>query len=157
MTDVHRIKPGQHARLTGRPDLGAGEVLRVAETYGSYQADVVFETEGGRRLETVPLERLEVVADVWERAQQGDWDPPVDFLLKQLAFQFPLLNTGGQLSNSRTDLLPHQILLTRDVVNARRRRFLGAAMHGPAHCSSGIECTGVTPPDPSAHALRPRS
>jgi superfamily II DNA or RNA helicase len=121
---AHRIKTGQHARLTGRPDLGAGEVLRVAETYGSYQADVVFETEGGRRLETVPLERLEVVADLWERAQQGDWDPPVDFLLKQLAFQFPLLNTGGQLSNSRTDLLPHQILLTRDVVNARRRRFL---------------------------------
>jgi len=121
---VDRIKPGQHARLTGRPDLGAGEVLRVAEAYGSYQADVAFETESGRRLETVPLERLEVVADVWERAQQGDWDPPMDFLLKQLAFQFPLLNTGGQLSNSRTDLLPHQILLTRDIVNARRRRFL---------------------------------
>ncbi len=121
---VDGIKPGQHARLTGRPDLGVGEVLRVAETYGSHQADVVFETEGSRRLETVPLERLEVVADVWERAQQADWDLPVDFLLKQLAFQFPLLNTGGQLSNSRTDLLPHQILLTRDVVNARRRRFL---------------------------------
>jgi superfamily II DNA or RNA helicase len=75
-------------------------------------------------LETVPVERLELVADIWERAGQGDWDSPTDFLLKQLAFQFPLFNTGGQLSNSRTDLLPHQILLTRDVVNTRRRRFL---------------------------------
>jgi SNF2 family DNA or RNA helicase len=121
---VDQIKPGQHARLKGRPDLGAGEVLRVAEAFGTYQADVVFETETGRRLETVPIERLELVADIWERARQGDWDPPADFLIKQLSFQFPLLNTGGQLSNSRTDLLPHQILLTRDVVNALRRRFL---------------------------------
>jgi superfamily II DNA or RNA helicase len=121
---IDQIKPGQHAKLKGRPDLGAGEVLRVAEAFGTYQADVVFETETGRRLETVPIERLELVADIWERARQGDWDPPLDFLLKQLAFQFPLLNTGGQLSNSRTDLLPHQILLTRDIVNATRRRFL---------------------------------
>jgi superfamily II DNA or RNA helicase len=121
---VDQIKPGQHARLKGRLDLGAGEVLRVAEAFGTYQADVVFETETGRRLETVPIERLELVADIWERARQGDWDPPADFLIKQLSFQFPLLNTGGQLSNSRTDLLPHQILLTRDVVNAKRRRFL---------------------------------
>jgi SNF2 family DNA or RNA helicase len=45
-------------------------------------------------------------------------------LLKQLAFQLPLANTGGELSNSRTALLPHQILLTRDLVGATRRRFL---------------------------------
>ena len=62
--------------------------------------------------------------DIWERARRSDWDDPRDFILKQLAHQFPLHNTGGQLSNSRTDLLPHQILLTRDVVLAERRRFL---------------------------------
>jgi hypothetical protein len=45
----YKIKPGQHARLKGRPDLGAGEVLRVAEAFGTYQADIVFETETGRR------------------------------------------------------------------------------------------------------------
>ena len=75
-------------------------------------ADVVFETDDGRRLETLPLERLSLVPDIWKRAKRGDWDRPLDFLLKQLAFQFPLHNSGGQLSNSRTDLLPHQILLT---------------------------------------------
>lgn len=48
----------------------------------------------------------------------------MDFFLKQLAYQFPLENSGGELSNSRTDLLPHQILLTHQIVNARRRRFL---------------------------------
>ena len=51
---IDQIKPGQHAKLKGRPDLGAGEVLRVAEAFGTYQADVVFETETGRRLETLP-------------------------------------------------------------------------------------------------------
>ena len=117
-------RAGNRVTVKGRKDLGVGEVLRVAENYGAYVADVVFDAENGRRLETLPIERLELVPDIWERAQRGDWDNPEDFLLKQLAFQFPLHNTGGQLSNSRTDLLPHQILLTRDVVRAERRRFL---------------------------------
>ena len=52
---VDQIKPGQHARLKGRPDLGAGEVLRVAEAFGTYQADVVFETETGRPYGRAPV------------------------------------------------------------------------------------------------------
>jgi superfamily II DNA or RNA helicase len=120
----HNVRAGQRVLIKGRGDLGVGEVLRVAESYGAYVADVVFESETGRRLETLPVERLELVPDMWQRAARGDWDAPRDFLLKQLAFQLPLQNTGGQLSNSRTDLLPHQVLLTRDVVRAERRRFL---------------------------------
>jgi len=118
------LKPGERVRVKGREDLGHGEILRVAENYGVYVADVVFDGEKGRRLETVPLERIERVPDVWERARRGEWDPPLDFLLKQVAHTLPLHNSGGQLSNSRTDLLPHQILLTRDVVESDRRRFL---------------------------------
>ena len=120
----YAVKSGHRVTVKGKEDLGIGEVLRVAENYGTYVADVVFEYGDGRRLETVPVERLELVPDIWERARRGDWDHPLDFLLKQLAFQLPLHNSGGQLSNSRTDLLPHQILLTRDIVQAERRRFL---------------------------------
>jgi len=120
------VKTGDRVLIKNRRDLGAGEVLRVAESYGAYVADVVFDSESGRRLETLPVERLELVPDIWDRAQKGEWDNPLNFLLKQVAFQLPLHNTGGQLSNSRTDLLPHQILLTRDVVRAERRRFLVA-------------------------------
>ena len=120
----YMVKAGQRVHVKGRENLGSGEVLRVAENYGVYVADVVFDSQDGRRLETLPVERLELVPDIWERAQRGDWDHPLDFLLKQLAFQFPLHNSGGQLSNSRTDLLPHQILLTRDIVEAERRRYL---------------------------------
>ncbi|OEU47506.1 MAG: hypothetical protein BA861_02725 [Desulfobacterales bacterium S3730MH5] len=32
----------------------------------------------------------------------------------------------GELSNSKTDLLPHQILLTHQIISARRRKFLVA-------------------------------
>ena len=117
-------KQGERVRVKGREDLGVGEVLRVSDTYGIYQADIVFEDAGGRRLESFPVERLEPAPDLWQRLQQNLVDQPTDFLLKQLAFQFPLQNSGGQLSNSRTHLLPHQILLTRDLVSAKHRRHL---------------------------------
>ncbi|MFQ5899235.1 MAG: SNF2-related protein [Candidatus Methylomirabilia bacterium] len=118
------IQVSQRVRVYGREDLGVGEVLRVAESGGVYQADVAFEGPDGRRLETFPLDRLETAPDLWERLGRGVLDAPQDFLLKQLALQFPLANTGGELSNSRTALLPHQILLTHDVVAAARRRLL---------------------------------
>lgn len=120
----YNVQPNQRVRVVGRDDLGVGEVLRVAESGGVYQADVAFESRDGRRLETFPADRLQAQADLWDRLAQNDFDPPLDFLLKQLAYQFPLANTGGELSNSRTALLPHQILLTHDVVAATRRRFL---------------------------------
>lgn len=120
----YNVQPNQRVRVVGRDDLGVGQVLRVAESGGIYQVDVVFEDRDGRRLETFPANRLQTQPDLWDRLAQGDFDPPLDFLLKQLAYQFPLANTGGELSNSRTALLPHQILLTHDVVAATRRRFL---------------------------------
>jgi superfamily II DNA or RNA helicase len=120
----YNVQPNQRVRVLGRDDLGVGEVLRVAESGGIYQVDVVFESRDGRRLETFPANRLQAQPDLWDRLAQNDSDPPLDFLLKQLAYQFPLANTGGELSNSRTALLPHQILLTHDVVAATRRRFL---------------------------------
>jgi superfamily II DNA or RNA helicase len=118
------IQVSLRVRVYDRADLGVGEVLRVMESGGQYQADVAFEGPDGRRLETFPVDRLEPALDLWQRLEQADLDAPLDFLLKQLAIQLPLANTGGELSNSRTALLPHQILLTHDVVAASRRRFL---------------------------------
>ncbi len=123
-TITYQPKEGDLARIQGREDLGVVEVYRVSEAFGVYQADVVWEDVSGRHLQSFPIERLEPAPDLWSRMKSGQVNEPIDFLLKQLAFQIPLQNTGGQLSNSRTDLLPHQILLTRDVVTATRRRFL---------------------------------
>ncbi|MFQ5675467.1 MAG: DEAD/DEAH box helicase, partial [bacterium] len=124
VSEKYKLKIGQKVRVKGREDLGIGEVLRVSDSFGMYQADIVFEDTDGRRLESFPIERVDPAPDLWERAKLNQFDAPIDFLLKQLAFQLPLQNSGGQLSNSRTHLLPHQILLTRDVVSAKNRRFL---------------------------------
>lgn len=126
MSDTPAIAVNQFVRVLGRDDLGAGEVLRVRETAGRTEVDVAFEDSSGRRLLTFAAERVEPVQDLWHRLKFGPFDSPVDFLLKQLAIQLPLHNSGGELSNSRTDLLPHQILLTHQIVAADRRRFLVA-------------------------------
>ncbi|HLE63747.1 MAG TPA: SNF2-related protein, partial [Pyrinomonadaceae bacterium] len=118
------IQAGQQVKIRGRDDLGDGEVLRIKESGGTYHADIVFEKDDIRRLETFPVERLVPKLNIWERLVSGDFDAPVDFLLVQLAHQMPLANTGGELSNARTALLPHQILLTHHLVAASRRRLL---------------------------------
>jgi SNF2 family DNA or RNA helicase len=124
MSEDRATYGGQWVRVKGRGELGTGEVLRVRETSGKREADVAFDDRDGRRLLTLPVDRLETVPDLWARLESGPYDAPVDFLLKQLALQIPLHNSGGELSNSRTDLLPHQILLTHDVVAMERRRLL---------------------------------
>ncbi len=127
MSDVnvqYKPKVGDQVRIRGREDLGIVEVYRVSDVYGTRQADVMYEDTTGRHLQSFPIERIEPAPDLWERVKSGDFDSSVDFLLKQLAFQLPLQNRGGQLSNSRTELLPHQILLTRDVVSSPHRRLL---------------------------------
>jgi len=120
------LKEHHRVKVSYRPDLGVGEIIRVQEKETEYLVDVAFEREGKRILETFPTHYLELVPDIFERFQKGESDPPLDFFLKQLSYQFPLENLGGKLSNSKTDLLPHQILLTHEIVNATRRKFLVA-------------------------------
>lgn len=126
MNTAPAIGVNQLVRVRGRDELGSGEVVRVRDAVGGIEADVAFEDSSGRRLLTFAVARLELVQDLWHRLKLGPYDSPIDFLLKQLAIQLPLHNSGGELSNSRTDLLPHQILLTHEIVAADRRRFLVA-------------------------------
>ena len=113
------IKKDIKVKVQYRPELGAGSVLQVAEAPGGeYNVDVVFEKDGKRFLETFPQNLLTPVADIFQRYQNNESDHPTDFFLKQLAYQLPLENLGGELSNSKTDLLPHQI------TSACRQKFL---------------------------------
>ena len=121
---TERLNASDRVRVSGRYELGIGEVLRLSETGGLQVADVVFESRTGRRLETLPIQRLEKAMSPWDKLRAGQFDNPKDFLLRQLAWQFALGNTGGELTNSRTQLLPHQILLTHDVIKMSRRRLL---------------------------------
>jgi len=127
-----QIKKDSKVKVQYRPELGTGSVLQVAEASGGeYKVDVVFEKNGKRFLETFPKNLLTPVSDIFQRYQNNESDHPTDFFLKQLAFQLPLENSGGELSNSKTDLLPHQILLTHQIISANRRRFLIADEVGP--------------------------
>jgi len=120
------IKVNDRVKVPSRPEMGVGEVMRIAEIAGDYQADVAFDNPGGKRLETLPVELLEKTGDLWDRLTAGDVDDPESFRLKQLAYEFLYSNNGGELSASRVNLLPHQILLVHDLVEKHERRYLVA-------------------------------
>jgi ERCC4-related helicase/HKD family nuclease len=70
------------------------------------------------------LAEIERVDTPLERAGRGQWDDTWRFELKMLAARFLTSNKGGQLSNARTEILPHQIFAAYRVVSSARRRFL---------------------------------
>ena len=118
------IRVEDYVRVRSRPEWGTGEVLKVAQILGVYQAKVLFKTSGGERVETVPLEWLERASDLWQRLASGDFDDLQVYRLKQMALDMCHANTGGELTASRVDLLPHQILLVHDLVATAPRRML---------------------------------
>ncbi|MGH8613837.1 MAG: DEAD/DEAH box helicase [Gammaproteobacteria bacterium] len=121
---AYKIHPEDTVRVRTHPEWGTGEVLRVAQELGVYQAKVLFKTLEGERVEDLPVEWLEKAADLWERLAAGDFDHPEDYCIKQMAVDMSYANTGGELSASRVDLLPHQILLVHDLVAQSPRRML---------------------------------
>src|SRR5207253_4902066 len=70
------------------------------------------------------VDQIEVVDSPLDRAKHGQWDEAWRFELKMLAARFLTGNKGGQLSNARTAILPHQIFTAHRVVSSPRRRFL---------------------------------
>ncbi len=70
------------------------------------------------------VEQVEVVDSPLDRAKRGQWEEPWRFELKMLATRFLTGNKGGQLSNARTEILPHQIFAAHRVVSSVKRHFL---------------------------------
>jgi len=118
------IHAEDYVRVRNRPEWGTGEVLKVAQNLGVYQAKILFKTAEGERVETVPLEWLEKASDLWQRLASGHFDDPLTYRLKQMALDMSHANTGGELTASRVDLLPHQILMVHDLIATAPRRML---------------------------------
>ncbi|MEI6303493.1 MAG: SNF2-related protein [Betaproteobacteria bacterium] len=118
------IRAEDFVRVRKHPEWGTGEVLKVAQNLGVYQAKILFKTSEGERVETVPLEWLEKASDLWQRLASADFDDPLAYCLKQMALDMAHANTGGELTSSRVDLLPHQILLVHDLIAIAPRRML---------------------------------
>lgn len=121
---AYNINPDDKVRVPAHPEWGVGEVLRVSEELGVYQAKVLFKTAEGERVENLPVEWMEKAADLWERLAAGSFDTAEDYLIKQMALDMSYANTGGELSASRVDLLPHQILMVHDLISTSPRRVL---------------------------------
>lgn len=70
------------------------------------------------------VDELRVVKTPIERLGQDELDEPWRFDLRTRAAHLLVCNREGQLSNARTDLLPHQISVAHKVVSNPRQRFL---------------------------------
>ena len=70
------------------------------------------------------LAEIERVESPLERASRGEWEEPRRFELRMMAARFLTSNKGGQLSNARTQIIPHQIFAAYRVVSNPTRRFL---------------------------------
>ena len=121
---VCEICPDDKVRVRRHPEWGTGEVLRVSQTLGVYQAKVLFKAPRGERVESLPIEWLEKAeAAAADAAPAGR--PPWDLVIFDEAHHLSRTRSGRKtkitqnyrlaesLRNHSRDLLflsatPHQ-------------------------------------------------
>ena len=108
------IEPGVHVRsLSGNyRAYGVGKVQKVRDSLCKVEFNPsVFSQPPHRSINyLLKIPELELCPKPLELAQAGQWDEAWKFDLRQMAARFLTMNRGGQLSNARTEILPHQIL-----------------------------------------------
>ncbi len=105
---------------------GVGHIQKVRGEHAKVEFNPSVFMQPPYRSENKILQLAEVerVDSPLERAARGEWEEPWRFELKMMAARFLTGNKGGQLSNARTEILPHQIFAAHRVVSSPRRRFL---------------------------------
>jgi SNF2 family DNA or RNA helicase/HKD family nuclease len=106
--------------------LGIGKIQKVRNNQSKVQFDPSVFSKPPYRSENkiMLLEELEMIDTPLDRMEKGEWDEPWKFEMKTMAARLLAANAGGQLSNARTELLPHQIFTAHKVVSSPVRRFL---------------------------------
>src|SRR3989454_6573327 len=104
--------------------IGYVQKVRGAQAKVEFNPSVFMQPPYRSENKILQLAELERVDSPLDRACRGQWDEPWRFELKMLAARFLTGNKGGQLSNARTEILPHQIFAAQRVVASPRRRFL---------------------------------
>ena len=127
-TGTSQVEPGTHVRSRNpvyRP-FGVGRVQKVRDHQCKVEYNPsVFSKPPHRSVNYIQaLAELEVCPTPLELAQAGQWGEAWKFDMRQMAARFLTLNKGGQLSNARTEILPHQIFTAYTVVSSPRRRFM---------------------------------
>lgn len=106
--------------------LGTGRIQKIKMGYGKVEFNPSIFLEPPYRSENrmLLLDEIERLETPLQRAERGQWDAAERFEMKVLAARFLTGNKGGQLSNARTEILPHQIFTAHRVVTSPKRRFL---------------------------------
>jgi superfamily II DNA or RNA helicase len=122
------LDTGTHVRSVNaiyRP-LGVGRVQKVRDHQCKVEFNPTVFSRPPFRSENKILKLDEVIVclNPMELAGTGTWDDAWKFDLRQMAARFLCLNKGGQLSNARTEILPHQIFTAHTVVSSAKRRFM---------------------------------
>jgi SNF2 family DNA or RNA helicase len=105
---------------------GVGRVQKVREDICKVEFNPgVFSRPPHRSINyLLKIAELELCPSPLELAKSAHWDEAWKFDMRQMAARFLTLNKGGQLSNARTEILPHQIFTAYTVVSSARRRFM---------------------------------
>jgi len=107
-------------------DLGIGRIqkIRGPQAKVEFNPSVFMRPPYRSENKILQISDLELIRMPLDHAINGQWGEPWRFELKMLAARFLTGNKGGQLSNARTEILPHQIFTAHRVVSNSRRRFL---------------------------------
>ncbi len=122
------VELGTHVRSLNSMyrDYGVGKVYKVRDGLCKVEFNPsVFSLPPFRSENFIlSLDEVELCPTPLERAKAGHWEEAWKFDLRQMAARFLTTNKGGQLSNARTEILPHQIFTAYTVVSSPRRRFM---------------------------------
>jgi SNF2 family DNA or RNA helicase len=120
--------PGAHVKSSNGiyTSLGVGRIQKVKESQCKVEFNPSVFSRPPYRSENkiLHLGEIEICPTPAELATGGKWDESWKFDLRQMAARFLCLNKGGQLSNARTEILPHQIFTAYTVVSSPKRRFM---------------------------------
>jgi SNF2 family DNA or RNA helicase len=110
--------------LYKRYGIGRIQKVRSAQAKVEFNPSVFMPPPYRSENKILQVAELERIDSPLIRARRGEWEEAWRFELKMLAARFLTSNKGGQLSNARTEILPHQIFAAYKVVSSPRRRFL---------------------------------
>jgi len=122
------LEPGSQVRsLKGiYRALGVGFVQKIKDHQCKVEFNPTVFSRPPYRSENkiLQLDEIKICPTPFELAGANKWDEAWKFDLRQMAARFLCLNKGGQLSNARTEILPHQIFTAFTVVSSPKRRFM---------------------------------
>ena len=127
-TKTTAVEPDTHVRSVNGiyRSLGVGRVQKVKDRQCKVEFNPSVFSRPPYRSENkiLGLDEIEVCPTPLELAKAGQGDDAWKFDLRQVGARFLTLNKGGQLSNARTEILPHQIFTAYTVVSSPRRRSM---------------------------------